>query len=80
MRTEEAGGKEGGARRVLLPRQLTHHLQQSLVLLFQLLVLVLDVIQVLPREQKHGGGGVGVGVWVWVGGEGGATSDMNIQE
>lgn len=37
-----------------LPRQLTHHLQQSLVLLFQLLVLILDVIQVLRKKGKTG--------------------------
>ena len=32
---------------VLLPRQLAHHLQQGLVLLFELLVLVLNVVKVL---------------------------------
>lgn len=47
-------GGGGGAVGVVLPGQLTHHLQQSLVLLFQLLVLVLNVVQVLPRQQKSG--------------------------
>lgn len=44
----------GGGRLfvAVLPRQLTHHFQQSLVLLFELLVLVFDVIQVL-RKKGH---------------------------
>lgn len=45
-------GKWGGSVGAVLPRQLTHHLKQSLVLLLQLLVLVLDVIQVLPRQKS----------------------------
>lgn len=36
----------------VLPRQLTHHLQQGLVLLLQLLVLVLDVVQVLEKRSQ----------------------------
>lgn len=51
-----AGGenieRRGWAVCVVLPRQLTHHLQQGLVLLFQLLVLIFNVIQVLRTEQN----------------------------
>lgn len=51
-----AGGenieRRGWAVCAVLPRQLTHHLQQSLVLLFQLLVLIFNVIQVLWTEQN----------------------------
>lgn len=37
----------------VLPRQLTHHFQQSLVLLFELFVLVFDVIEVLRGGRKR---------------------------
>lgn len=37
---------------LVLPRQLTHHFEQSFVLLFELLVLVLNVVQVLQRAQN----------------------------
>lgn len=49
------GGGRGGAAGAVLPGELTHHLQQSLVLLFQLLVLVLDVVQVLARQRESAG-------------------------
>lgn len=48
----------GGVGRsvLVLPRQLTHHFEQSFVLLFELLVLVLDVVQVLQRAQSSSSG------------------------
>lgn len=36
----------------VLPRQLTHHFQQSLVLLFELLILIFNVIQVLQKKDS----------------------------
>lgn len=42
--------------REVLPRQLSHHFQKSLVLLFELLVLVLDVIQVLKKGTAQSSG------------------------
>lgn len=42
--------------REVLPRQLSHHFQKSLVLLFELLVLVLDVIQVLEKGTAQSSG------------------------
>lgn len=44
------GGGGVGCAVLVLPRQLTHHFEQSFVLLFELLVLVLDVVQVLHTE------------------------------
>lgn len=48
-REMEEGRLASGPSAAVLPRQLAHHLQQSLVLLFELLVLILDVIQVLQH-------------------------------
>lgn len=42
-----------GLCRAVLPCQLTHHLQQSLVLLFELLILFFNVIQVLQEGKTH---------------------------
>lgn len=47
------GCTRGRGSALVLPRQLTHHFQQSLVLLFELLVLVLDIVQVLREEQNR---------------------------
>lgn len=47
------GGGEAGLFVLVLPRQLTHHFQQSLVLLFELLVLIFNVIQVLRKGQNR---------------------------
>lgn len=63
----------GGAVGVVLPRQLTHHLQQGLVLLLQLLVLVLNVIQVLPRQR---GGETSEGEYSATRGGGGAEGSL----
>lgn len=42
-----------GPYTAVLPRQLTHHLQQSLVLLFELLILIFNVIQVLQEGKTN---------------------------
>ncbi|TNN40581.1 hypothetical protein EYF80_049240 [Liparis tanakae] len=49
----DASRRVGGGGGAALPRQLTHDLQQSLVLLLELLVLILDVVQVLGHKKRH---------------------------
>lgn len=62
-RQEKGGLPE--QRGELLPRQLAHHFQESLVLLLELLVLVFNVIQVLWGDRGGRGLTEAKGGRVW---------------